>query len=239
MGEGVTDDTLIMPHIQQANVCCGAHAGNSDITRTTIESAIGHGVSVGAHPSYPDRDNFGRLAMDMTAHDLQQTLHQQVGLVMDICQSLGTTMDYVKPHGALNHAMVKQPDVLKTICHFMADLQSKHGRTIPLMVPTCNHHQQLADIAQTFDITIIWEIFADRAYENDGTLRARTHRDATYNTPDKIIHQVRHSVDHQTIMAHNSDTALDVSMAESICVHGDNPASIRALPTLKQILDAS
>ena len=239
MGEGATDDTLVMPNIQQANVCCGAHAGSQDITRSTIENAVGYGVSVGAHPGYADRDNFGRISVPMEAHVLQQTLWQQVGLVMDICADCNTTMNYVKPHGALNHDMVKNPDVLKTICVFMADLQSAHGRAIPLMVPTCNHQDQLADIAHGFGVPIIWEIFADRAYEADGTLRSRTHDDATHSDPATIIQQLQHILDHQTIMAHQSNKALDISMAESICVHGDNPASIEAMPTLKKLLEAS
>ena len=237
MGEGVTDDSIIMPHIGQANVCCGAHAGNQDITRNTIAQAVQHGVSVGAHPSYPDRDNFGRTPMSMTARDLQQTLQEQVGVVISICGDYNTPMDYVKPHGALNHAMVKNRDVFKTICAFMADLQSNHTTTIALMVPTCNHQDQLATTAHTFGIKIIWEIFADRAYESDGTLRSRTHSDATYTTPERIIQQVQHILKHGTIMAHDGKTALDISMAESLCIHGDNPASIDALPTLKTLLE--
>ena len=239
MGEGVTDDSVIMPHIGQANVCCGAHAGSRDITRSTIESAVRHGVSIGAHPSYPDPDNFGRVSMDMSPDALQATLSEQVGLILDICDDYNTTMNYVKPHGALNHDMVKNRDVLQTICLFMVDLQGQQGRSIRLMIPTCNHQHELAEMAQKFNVPIIWEIFADRAYESDGTLRARTHSDATHNDPDMIIQQLHHILNHQTIMAHHSDIALDVSMAQSICVHGDNPASIQALPTLKKVLDAS
>ena len=239
MGEGITDDSIIMPHIGQANVCCGAHAGSRDITHATIVSAIKHNVSIGAHPSYPDPDNFGRVRVAMTPDALQKTLAEQVGLILDICKGCQGMMDYVKPHGALNHDMVKNRDVLHTICRFMADLQLQQGRNIPLMMPTCNHHHELAEMAQQFNVPIIWEIFADRAYESDGTLRARTHRDATHHTTHTIIQQLQHILDHQTIKAHNSDTELDVAMAESICVHGDNPASIEALPTLRKLLDAS
>ena len=239
MGEGVTDDSMIMPHISQANVCCGAHAGSPDITRTTIKNAVTHGVSIGAHPSYPDPDNFGRISMSMTPDALQATLKQQVGLIMNICHDCKTTMDYVKPHGALNHDMVKNRDVLQILCLFMADLQSEHGRPIPLMIPTCNHQNALAEIAQQHGVPILWEVFADRAYEADGTLRARTHRDATHNTPHAIIEQCQHILEHRTITAHNSDIELDVSMAQSLCVHGDNLASIESLPTLKTMVEGA
>ncbi len=222
VGEGC-DDSLIMPYIDCANVCCGAHAGSLDISEKTIRLAEHHQVAVGAHPGYPDRENFGRLSLKLNASQLQKTLYQQI---TDI-QTLANNLVYVKPHGALNHDMLVDDALFERICQVVHSIDP----ALALMVPTNPNHKQQTAIAQQYRLSIYWEVFADRAYEANGLLRPRKYPDAVHQKPTDIINQITQIKTRQSIIAIDG-SVIDVAMAQTICVHGDNPASIAAIRQL-------
>lgn len=239
MGEGITPDATIMPHIDQANICCGVHAGSTDVTMATIALAKQYEVSIGAHPSYNDRENFGRISQNVPPHVLHAHLWQQLTTLYNGCQQHGVPLNYVKPHGALNHDMIARPELFIFLCELIRDFNSKHGIEMAFMVTMTPNKTQQQAIANSYDVAILWEVFADRAYNIDGKLRGRDQPGAVHNTPEKIIAQVKSLLTTQTIPIYNSPETLDMSGANSLCIHGDNPASITAIKALKTMIETS
>ena len=237
MGEGITPDAHIMPHIDQANICCGVHAGDSDTSHNTIMLAKNHGVSVGAHPSYNDRENFGRISLDIPLHILHAHLWQQLTTIHQGCIHHNVPLDYVKPHGALNHDIIAKPQLFIFLCDLIRDFNKKHTLNMAFMVtmtPQKSHQQTIAD---AYGLNVLWELFADRAYNADGTLRERNQQGAVHTTPDAIVAQVDSILKHQAIPIYNSAETLNATGATTLCIHGDNPASIQALPQLRKMIE--
>ncbi|PID63742.1 MAG: hypothetical protein CR974_01235 [Gammaproteobacteria bacterium] len=223
IGEGC-DDSLIMALLDWANIGCGAHAGSPELTKQTIQLAEANNVVVGAHPGYPDRDNFGRLSLNLTPAALHETLFVQIQLVKRNCQHL----HYVKPHGALNHDMLQNDDIFATICRAVADNACQH-----VVVPTNARQVEQIAIAEQHQLGILWEVFADRAYEPNGLLRARKHADAVHQDPERIVSQIQ-AIRNQGEIVAIDGTVLDVAYADTICIHGDNAASVQAIRQLSQ-----
>lgn len=214
------DDVLIMPFLDCANVCCGQHAGSEAVTAATIALAEKFEVTVGAHPGYSDPENFGRFSLNLSDEALRESLTEQLSLMCRLCP----TLTYVKPHGALNHDMLANEQIFTSICEVIASINP----LLALMVPTnANQHQQTA-IATAKGLTIWWEVFADRAYEPSGLLRSRQHDDAVHHDPQTIIAQIQRIRESGEIIAIDG-SVLDVSDAQTICVHGDNAPSVYAL----------
>lgn len=222
VGEGC-DDAQIMPLLDCANVCCGAHAGSETITQATIALADKHNVTVGAHPGYADRDNFGRFSLSLSDAALRETLYEQITLMQRLCP----TMAYIKPHGALNHDMLADERIFSTICAVVAKIDTN----LALMIPTNANQAQQTTTATEYGLNIWWEVFADRAYEPSGLPRSRQFDDAVHQDPQTIVEQIQRIQNSGEIIAVNG-SILDVSVAQTICVHGDNAASIEAIQQL-------
>ncbi|PIE42192.1 MAG: hypothetical protein CSA47_01715 [Gammaproteobacteria bacterium] len=222
VGEGC-DDTLIMPFLDCANICCGMHAGSEAITQKTIALAESYNVTVGAHPGYADAEHFGRLSLDLTPAQLHETLHAQISLLDQLSKKLA----YVKPHGALNHDMLKNDSIFAKICEVTASINPN----LALMVPTNARQASQQAIADKYGLTIWWEVFADRAYQPDGLLRPRKYDDAVHRDSERIVEQIRRIRDRESIVAVDG-TEIDISTARTICVHGDNSASVQAIRKL-------
>lgn len=225
VGEGC-DDALIMPYLDCANVACAAHAGDESVIRETLRLAKQYGVSVGAHPGYPDKANFGRHSLDMTTDDLATTLREQIHLLLDLAAEQAIKVVYVKPHGALNHDMLQKANVLKVICQVVSAIDS----SLAIMIPTNANQVKQQRLAESYGLTLWWEVFADRAYEPSGLLRPRKFADAVHAEPQMIIEQLN-SIREQGKITAIDGTLLDVSMAQSICIHGDHAPSVRAIQT--------
>lgn len=223
VGEGC-DDALIMPYLDCANIACGAHAGNEAIMRETVKLAKKHNVSIGAHPGYPDKANFGRHSLAMSQEALTETLTDQITLLLECAKDQDITPVYVKPHGALNHDMLKKTDIFTLICQVVSTID----KTLVIMVPTNANDSQQQDIAQQHGLTIWWEVFADRAYEPNGLLRSRQYDDAVHEQPQHIINQLNRIQKSAEIVAVDG-SVLDVSQAQTICLHGDHAPSIDAV----------
>lgn len=228
VGEGC-DDGLVMPYLDCANVACGAHAGDEETIRRTLSLAKWHNVKAGAHPGYPDKANFGRKSMPMSSIELADMIATQVRTLLSIADDIGILVEYVKPHGALNHDMLNQPKIFEIICQVVSGFDGN----LALMVPTNADSEQQMLTAEQHELNIWWEVFADRNYEPNGRLRSREFDDAVHQNPETIIAQIQRIRDNSEIIAVDG-TTLNVSNAQTICVHGDNVASVEAIRQLHQ-----
>ena len=211
LAEGAGCEAAVMPYLDQANIACGAHAGDTELMRSTVALARDHGVSIGAHPGYPDREQFGRVSLSASPDQIQAWVTEQV----EHLTALGP-VDYVKPHGALYHDMLQQPAVMEAIRHAIGAL--------PLMGP--------APFAGGLDWS---EAFADRRYQADGTLMPRNVARAVLNEAETLA-QVGQLIADGTVTTAGGDTLT--LAATTLCVHGDNPAGVRSIRAIREILDA-
>lgn len=221
MGEGMPHDAALMRYISSANISCGAHAGDIDIMRKTIELAIQHKVAVGAHPSYPDKVNFGRndlLDAGFARQDLENSLIEQLGLFKDVCAEFGIAIHHVKPHGALYNRAAKDIEIAELVCRIMKQVNLSvclYGLSGSVM--------KKAAFAQGLEFAN--EVFADRSYQDDGSLTPRSQNNALIATEEQCMQQVLQMVKTKTITSINKQV-LSVE-ADTICLHGDGPHALR------------
>lgn len=227
--EAATVAEAVMPYIDQANIACGFHAGDAVAMQAVLQLAKEHNVSVGAHPSYPDPEGFGRRSMPMKPAELIALFHYQVAALEGMTASAGVTMEYVKPHGALYNDMMANPLIRQTVLRAM----SSYHRPLPLMMqatPTARVHRQEAG---SVGVTLWFEAFADRGYDDDGLLRPRGEPDAVLSA-EQTLNQVRQLRVEKTVVT-TGGAALPVE-ADSLCVHGDHPDSVNAIQAIRAAL---
>lgn len=228
LGEGVGDDAAIISLISSANIACGFHAGTPTILRDTCAMAVDSGVRIGAQVSYPDRSGFGRRFMDVTSEDLIADVLYQVGALRALAESVGGTVEYVKPHGALYNAVVRHEQQARAV----VDAVMKTG--LPLMCLPGSAAQRFALDA---DVPVITEAFADRGYTPGGTLVPRTE-------PGALLHDSQTIADRVVTLARTGAiTAVDGSMidadATSVCLHGDTPGALEHARAVRNSLAAA
>ncbi|MDA9558325.1 5-oxoprolinase subunit PxpA, partial [Vibrio sp.] len=221
-------DHLVMPYIDMANIACGFHASDPTIMQTTVQLAIQNDVMIGAHPGYPDLQGFGRRSITMPMNDITQMLLYQVGALSAICQSEGGKVEYIKPHGALYNDMMKDIGIFEAITKAAAALK------LPLMVLAKGNLERHRSIAKQYHVPLIMEAFSDRAYLDNGELTPRSLDGAVLSQKEDILNQVL------SISKNKEVTSLTGSLiplqADTICVHGDNEASIALIKDIKQSL---
>ena len=226
-------DEAIMPYIDQANIACGFHASDPLIMRNTVRIAVQHKVSIGAHPSYPDKKHFGRRSMKLSAEKLIAILHYQIGALNAICQAENTQLSYVKPHGALYNDMMKDIQLFDIVCSAMAALVTP----LPLMIQALPNTTAFIDIAQRKKISLIQEAFADRAYQSSGLLVPRSESNAVFNCPEQVLSQTKNLILEQRVISID-DQPVKIT-AQSLCVHGDTPSALNWVKLLRRYIDAS
>jgi len=225
-------DAAVMPHIDQANIACGFHAGDPLAMRTTLTLAASHGVSIGAHPAYPDLVGFGRRSMNLGTDELIATLHYQVAALEGMARSLGLELSYVKPHGALYNDMMANPQVRATILQALAS----YHRPLALMLQATTAAQQHRAEADALGIRVLFEAFADRCYDDDGSLLSRSKPGAVH-TRERMLLQVEQLKKEGTVTTVSGNRlALQV---DTLCVHGDNPESVQAIQAIRALVDAA
>ena len=210
MGEldDAAHEAALMQYITSANVACGGHAGDEQTMERTVRLALGRGVRIGAHPGYPDRENFGRLEIAMSAEAIAETVHQQIERLNAVVVGLGGTIVHVKPHGALYNVAVKNAEVARAIAEGV-------GRWNREAIIFGLAGSAMLDVWRGMGMKVAGEAFADRRYEPDGTLRSRKFADALITDPAAAAAQaLRFAREGQ---------------AETICVHGDTPGSVAIL----------
>lgn len=222
-------DAEVMPFIDCANVACGFHAGDPSIMRQTVSLALKHGVQIGAHPAYQDLQGFGRRSMAYTPQEIQDLMHYQIGALDGICRAQGTRVSYVKPHGALYNDMMAKPAQLRAVMQAVA----AYGG-LPLMLLAKSDNSEAQAMGDEFGLTLWFEAFADRAYDQNGHLVSRQLPGAVHHDAETIVQQALTISRGQALTA--SDGSALVLQANTLCVHGDNASSIAAVQRIREAL---
>ena len=213
--EDARHEAALMEHITSANIACGGHAGDDAIMERTTRLALERGVRIGAHPGYPDRANFGRVEMAMSADEIAGTVHQQIARLDAIVRRLGGEIAHVKPHGALYNVAVHNREVARAIGDGVA-------RWNPRTVVFGLAGSPMLDVWREMGLNVAGEAFADRRYEPDGTLRSRKFPDALITDPQAAAAQA-------VRLAREGN-------AQTICVHGDTPGAVAILKACREAL---
>jgi 5-oxoprolinase (ATP-hydrolysing) subunit A len=215
MGEGMDTDEAIFPFISSANIACGYHAGNADMMRHTIALALEHQVAIGAHPSYPDRENFGRkdiLGTTLREEDLPAVILDQLVVLQTICGEFGTRLHHVKPHGALYNRAAKDARVSALICRVIRDFD-------PALHVYGLSGSEMKEQTERYGLRFIPEVFADRTYQDDGSLTPRTNIGALIDDPTLAVMQVLKMVrEGRVVTINGKEIPL---LAGTVCIHGD------------------
>jgi UPF0271 protein len=220
MGEGMQTDAALFPFISSANIACGAHAGDTPTMRQTVELAITHGVAIGAHPSYPDRQQFGRvdiLGASLSVSALEDSLFAQLQLLDEVCRGLGVHMRHVKPHGALYNRAARDPEVSLLIARVVAAFDPAlllYGLSGSCMAPAATQTR----------LKFISEVFADRTYQPDGSLTPRTQPGALIEDAPTAVAQALKMVRDERVTAIGG-AAIPLH-TQTICLHGDGAHAV-------------
>lgn len=224
-------DDEVMQHVHMANIACGAHAGDPLVLEKTVALAVRHGVTIGAHPGYPDVQGFGRRFIDFTDAEIRTMVLYQTGALAAFCRAAGTRLGYVKPHGMLYNTMMADDAVLTAVFQAVASYDAE----LPVMIqatPRWRHHQKLAG---DHGLELLWEAFADRAYESDGSLKKRSLPGAILGS-EEVISQAQTLCEQHCIVAAGG-TRLELPV-DALCVHGDSEASIAVIAQLRKLVDS-
>ena len=226
----IAADPLVMPFIDMANIACGYHAGDPQVMQKTIALAKQYQVKIGAHPSYPDRQGFGRRSMQLSHDEIENMLIYQLGALVGMCKSQGCQVSYVKPHGALYNDMMKNDEVLSAIFSAI----KKYATAMPLLLMATGNNAGYKQKADQYGVKVMFEAFADRAYDDEGYLVSRKVDGAVLKTPEKILNRATELKTQGTIQSINGKTIR--MEAETLCVHGDNEQAVNMIQSLKQCL---
>lgn len=225
----IGNDEAIMPYITSANIACGFHAGDPWHMQKTIQLAKDHKVKIGAHPSYPDLAGFGRRKMDIPKEELKAIIKYQISALKGMAESLGTKMEYVKPHGALyNNVATDEKEALAVI-----EAIKEIDDSIYLMGLAGSHLKELADHHK---IRFIAEAFADRKYTSDGKLLSRKIKGASITSEKEAVNQLISIMLRNTVQT-NEGEEIEI-VADSICIHGDNKNAVKILMAINDKLSS-
>lgn len=232
MPEALIDGTqeLLMRYISSANIACGAHAGNAGMMRASIEQALRHGVSIGAHPSYEDRANFGRKELQLTAQQISGSVYGQIIALEQTAQQCGATIVHVKAHGALYNQAARKFEIARAIADGV-----KRWRYDVVLVGLCG--SVMLDEFRSLGFPVAAEAFADRRYEPDGTLRSRKYVDALLQDPEEAAEQALRIVTENKVIA--TDGGRVSVHANTICIHSDTPSAPQIAAAVRRRLNAA
>jgi UPF0271 protein len=217
MGEGIGNDELLMPFISSANIACGYHAGDPETMWRTVELAIKLNVSIGAHPSFLDRKNFGRSEMNLGKQEVYELITQQLVILKEIVTGLDAKLHHVKPHGALYNMSAQDPGLANCIATAVKDFDSS------LVLFGLSGSYSIGE-AKAVGLNTMSEVFADRTYQDDGSLTPRSESGALIDDTNKVVQQVLQMIKDGTVTTVSGKTIP--IMAETICIHGDGEHAV-------------
>ncbi|GAA0703072.1 5-oxoprolinase subunit PxpA [Marinobacterium maritimum] len=222
-------DSAVMPHIDQANVACGFHAGDPQVMRSTLALARDHQVTVGAHPAYPDLVGFGRRSLNCQSDEIVALMHYQVAALDGMARVQGMAVSYVKPHGALYNDMMVNAEVRRAVMQSLAEYPAQ----VALMLQATPSFEQHREEAKAWGVELMFEAFADRCYDDDGRLLSRARAGAVLNRESMLqqVEQLHSTGTITTISGHRLELEVD-----TLCVHGDNEEGIRAIREIREVL---
>ncbi|NJD99801.1 LamB/YcsF family protein [Thermococcus sp. LS1] len=221
-------DEEVMNHITSANVATGWHAGDPIVMRKTVRLAKEKGIAVGAHPGYPDLMGFGRRYMKLTPEEARNYILYQIGALYAFTKAEGMELQHVKPHGALYNALVKDEELARAVMEGIVDFDKG------LIFVTLSG-SRAAEIAEEMGLKVAHEVFADRAYNPDGTLVPRGKPGAVIHDKELIAERVISMVKDGGVKAINGEWVE--LRADTICVHGDNPKAVEITAYIRRVLE--
>jgi UPF0271 protein len=217
LGEGVGNDEAIMRYISSANIACGYHAGDENTMRQTVQLCKKYNVAIGAHPSFPDKPNFGRTDMTLHPGEIYELIVKQINYIEKIAEENDVPVHHVKPHGALYNMTARDKGLAPFVALAILDTNAKYilyGLSGSYLVKEGTH----------LGVKTANEVFADRTYKDDGSLTPRTKPGALIEDPDKAVAQVLQMVKEGTV---TSITGKKIPIiAETVCIHGDGEHAV-------------
>ncbi len=217
MGEGVGNDELIMPFINSANIACGYHAGDSTTIWQTAELAIKHKVTIGAHVSFFDKKNFGRSEMQLSGDEVYELVLQQLIILNEITTALDAKINHVKPHGALYNMAARDAALAQVIAKAIKDFDSS------IILVGLSGSYSISE-AKKSGLKTASEVFADRSYQDDGSLTHRSQPNALIEDVNKVVKQVLQIIKERTVTT-LSGKIIPV-IADTVCIHGDGKQAV-------------
>ena len=214
----------LMDHVTSINVACGGHAGDEDMMVNMVFMANKKAVNVGAHPSYPDKENFGRIDIHMDTNELLDTVRKQIQLLVDISADNGVTLSHVKPHGALYNRAVIDEDIAQTIGEAIIQVD-------PLLKVMGLAGSKMLSVFNGLGLDTMAEAFADRTYEPDGTLRNRKFSDALITDPNQAAQQTLAIINGYVVSVDGTEVPIE---AQTLCIHSDTPNAVSIAEAVKQ-----
>ncbi len=212
MGEGFPYDAALMDYVSSVNIACGYHAGDEAKMRTTVRNAIQKGVAIGAHPSYADRENFGRTLMSLTSDEIREIVTAQISKLQDICLEEGGMLTHVKPHGSLYNQAAKDAEIAAAIA------QAVNAIDPNLVLFGLSGSVSISE-AKKLGLRTASEAFADRTYKADGSLTPRSEPDALIDDLNQAADQAFRMISKGNVVA--TDGEIITIEADTICIHGD------------------
>lgn len=220
-------DAALIDVVSSVNIACGFHAGDASVMRKTVQTAIEKGVAVGAHPSFPDLQGFGRREIKMSAQEIFDIVLYQVSALKGICEAFGGKLHHVKPHGALYNAAAKNPETALSIAKAVRAIDKN-------LILYGLSNSFLISEAEKIELQTASEVFADRTYQPDGNLTPRTESNALINDAETAVDQVLEMVKSRKVTAVNGEKIF--IRAETICVHGDSAHALEFAAAIRQKL---
>ena len=224
-------DEHIMPLIDMANIACGFHASDPLVMRKTVALAHENKVQIGAHPGYPDLVGFGRRSMNCSEGEIEAFMLYQMGALDAMCRPFGMKATYVKPHGALYNDMMKNDAI------FLSIVKALHlyNRDLKLMILSTKNNARYEKMAKPYGIELIYEVFADRGYTDEGLLVPRTEAGAVIHDNQQVIDRIA-LLEEEGKLLTKSGAKIEME-ADSMCVHGDNQEALMLVKSLREFLD--
>ena len=220
----------LMDHVTSINVACGGHAGDTEMMNVMVAMAKSKGVKLGAHPGYPDKENFGREEMeDFDPNALLDTVRDQIESLVDIASEHDMELTHVKPHGALYNLAVNNEDISQTIAEAIIDVNSSF-KAVGLA------GSKMLTVFDELGLDVISESYVDRMYEADGTLRSRKFDDALITDPEKAASQMSSMMNGNILAIDGTEIPVKI---QSVCVHSDTPNSVDIAAAVRAQIDQS
>lgn len=221
-------DLELLKHVTSANIACGFHAGDPDVMLKTVRAALAEGVAIGAHPGLPDLQGFGRRAMTMNGNEVYALVVYQVGALDAFARAQGSKLHHVKTHGALYNMTARDPSLAKAVAQAVYDLNPEW----PIYVA----NEPMAAATRALGLRAIHEVYADRSYQDDGTLTPRSQAHAMIEDVEQSMAQVQRMVREGKVRALSGKDVPIV--AETLCIHGDQPGAVQFASRIRAALEA-
>jgi UPF0271 protein len=226
-------DEEVIPHLTSANIACGFHAGDPGVMRKTVALAKKSGVEVGAHPGFQDLVGFGRRNMDASLEEIQDDVIYQMGALQVFVRAQGLKLQHLKPHGALYNMATANPKIWEAI----AEAVARVDKEMILVALASSNRDILVEIGKRHGIRFAFEAFPDRAYKNDGSLAPRREKGAVIEDHEIVARRaLKMALEGKVIAMDGTEIELK---ADTLCVHGDNPAAVQMVKKIRENLKAS